>query len=117
MKTKLFQQRIKLSILDRDQHSWEVADASQPIDEQINQWVEQTGALVSFVSSPGYTVVWVDEQRRTQILMLGVVVLYSESGENDRGTARERDDRERKSADGPTAQRSDNRGEEGLIFG
>lgn len=59
-----------------------------PIDEQVNQWSEETGAKIVQVSPPGVHHYWLNPELTSKCITIGVTVTYLKGqDEDDNSTA------------------------------
>lgn len=55
---------------------WETLRQSDPIDQQMNRFLEQSRGHPSLVSSPSFTMSWLDRDMTTQRILIGTVLTY-----------------------------------------
>lgn len=71
---------------------WQVLSQTKSIEDAINQFVRETGAILVSSSPPGFHVQWLDAEMTTRAVIVAVLVTYSESV----------DERSQPTADDPT---------------
>jgi hypothetical protein len=55
---------------------WTDLEAGDPIDRQINDWVDRTGNVLVSVPAPSFHVQWLDKAMTTQSVLTAVMIVY-----------------------------------------
>ena len=68
-------------------HKWEFlprfSTGEVPIDQQVNEWLEETGAKIVNVSPPGVYHYWLDTEYTHKCVTLSLTVVYEEAEVNE----------------------------------
>ncbi len=78
LKTKMFvEQLVVRRKIGGSPGSWEPPiSQSTPIDQAINNWVDQTGNEIVTVSAPSMFMQWMDSERTTRLVVCTVMLTY-----------------------------------------
>ena len=57
---------------------WITISKTAPIDEAINCWLQETGAILVSCSPPGFHIQWLDKEMTVRAVILSVMVTYIE---------------------------------------
>ena len=79
--TKTFQEvRYMKRLPDAGPDAWEHLSSTDPIDTQVARWVNETGAVIDNVSSPGISQLWTDKEMTVKCIIVSFVVMYYTTG-------------------------------------
>jgi hypothetical protein len=78
LKTKMFtEQLIIRRKKDGPPGSWDPpVSQSKPLDDAVNEWIDQTGNDLVNVTTPGMFMQWMDADRTTRLIVASVMVTY-----------------------------------------
>ncbi len=78
LKTKMFVEQLVIKRkLDGPPGAWEAPRSqTEPIDEQINKWIDKTGNELVSVTTPGIFMQWMDAERSLRLVITTVMVVY-----------------------------------------
>lgn len=76
-RTKLFvEERVVRRAPGAAPGEWETVRQSDPIDQQMNNFLAASRGHPSLVSSPSFNFVWLDREMTTQRTLIGVILTY-----------------------------------------